>query len=175
MDTGPERAETVGRRRTCTRPRSPFTLLNSCAPLTPTLLIEEGEGAASIPSPPEEERGRVRGRIERGGCDDTSSARDKPCRPRGSPLRRLRAGAGRAPGGGEEGRPGRLGPLPRLVQRREGRQALRGRVPGDQGRGPPDRLRADPPAPHAGAPGQHQDRRRGPLLSRWPLRALSEP
>jgi hypothetical protein len=24
----PERAETVGRRRTCTRPRSPFTLLN---------------------------------------------------------------------------------------------------------------------------------------------------
>jgi monoamine oxidase len=26
MDTGPERAETVGRRRTCTRPRSPFTL-----------------------------------------------------------------------------------------------------------------------------------------------------
>src|SRR3989441_11833923 len=28
MDTGPERAETVGRRRTCTRPRSPFTLLN---------------------------------------------------------------------------------------------------------------------------------------------------
>src|ERR671919_1028826 len=27
MDTGPERAETVGRRRTCTRPRSPFTLL----------------------------------------------------------------------------------------------------------------------------------------------------
>src|SRR3990172_7953120 len=28
MDTGPERAETVGRRRTCTRPRLPFTLLN---------------------------------------------------------------------------------------------------------------------------------------------------
>ncbi len=26
MDTGPERAETVGRRRTCTRPRLPFTL-----------------------------------------------------------------------------------------------------------------------------------------------------
>lgn len=28
MDTGPERAETVGRRRTCTRPRLPFTLLS---------------------------------------------------------------------------------------------------------------------------------------------------
>src|SRR6266849_1682149 len=26
MDTGPERAETVGRRRTCTRPRSSLTL-----------------------------------------------------------------------------------------------------------------------------------------------------
>src|SRR5262245_60092014 len=26
MDTGPERAETVGRRQTCTRTRSPFTL-----------------------------------------------------------------------------------------------------------------------------------------------------
>jgi hypothetical protein len=29
MDTGPERAETVGRRRACTRPRLPFTLPNS--------------------------------------------------------------------------------------------------------------------------------------------------
>src|SRR5262245_44256515 len=28
MDTGPERAETVGRRGTCTRPRSPLTLPN---------------------------------------------------------------------------------------------------------------------------------------------------
>jgi hypothetical protein len=30
MDTGPERAETVGRRRTCTRPRSPLTLRAPC-------------------------------------------------------------------------------------------------------------------------------------------------
>src|SRR5262249_37551680 len=29
MDTGPERAETVGRRRTCTRPRWSLTLHNS--------------------------------------------------------------------------------------------------------------------------------------------------
>ena len=44
----PERAETVGRRRTCTRPRSPFTLLNAMVtlgiPPHPALSPEGGEG-----------------------------------------------------------------------------------------------------------------------------------
>jgi hypothetical protein len=36
------------------------------ATLTPPLSLSEGEGAVSIPSPPEGERDRVRGRIGRG-------------------------------------------------------------------------------------------------------------
>ena len=36
------------------------------APITPTLSLAEGEGVGSIPSPPEGERDRVRGRIGRG-------------------------------------------------------------------------------------------------------------
>ncbi len=35
--------------------------MNTCATLTPTLSLAEGEGVVSIPSPPEGERGRVRG------------------------------------------------------------------------------------------------------------------
>ena len=41
--------------------RQPELSVNTGATLTPTLLIEEGEGAVSIPSPPEGERDRVRG------------------------------------------------------------------------------------------------------------------
>jgi hypothetical protein len=40
--------------------------VNTCATLTPTLSLAEGEGVVSIPSPPEGERDRVRGRIGRG-------------------------------------------------------------------------------------------------------------
>ncbi len=40
--------------------------MNTCATLTPTLSLAEGEGVVSIPSPPEGERDRVRGRIGRG-------------------------------------------------------------------------------------------------------------
>jgi hypothetical protein len=34
------------------------------ATLTPTLSLAEGEGGVSIPSPPEGERARVRGRLD---------------------------------------------------------------------------------------------------------------
>ena len=37
--------------------------MKTCATLTPTFSLSEGEGALSIPSPPEGERDRVRGRI----------------------------------------------------------------------------------------------------------------
>jgi len=40
--------------------------VNTGATLTPTLSLAEGEGVVSIPSPPEGERDRVRGRIGRG-------------------------------------------------------------------------------------------------------------
>jgi len=42
---------------TLTRSRQPRSCVNTGATLTPTLLIEEGEGAVSIPSP----RGRGTG------------------------------------------------------------------------------------------------------------------
>src|SRR6266545_5703754 len=48
----PERAETVGRRRTCTRPRSSFTLPNACsasyAPPHPALSPSGGEGTENV-------------------------------------------------------------------------------------------------------------------------------
>ena len=40
--------------------------VNTCATLTPTLSLAEGEGVVSIPSVPKGERDRVRGRIGRG-------------------------------------------------------------------------------------------------------------
>ncbi|PYN74167.1 MAG: hypothetical protein DMD96_30995 [Candidatus Rokuibacteriota bacterium] len=57
------------------------------------------------------------------------------------------------------------------ADRREGREAVRGRLPGHQGRGPPDRLSAHPPARDAGAPGESPARRRDPHFRRRPLRA----
>jgi hypothetical protein len=43
---------------------SPGLCVNHIATLTPTLSIAEGEGGVSIPSPPEGERDRVRGRLD---------------------------------------------------------------------------------------------------------------
>src|SRR2546425_12377941 len=44
MDTGPERAETVGRRRACTRPRSLFTPHKSGGQTVSDLLIQRLRG-----------------------------------------------------------------------------------------------------------------------------------
>ena len=57
-------------------------------------------------------------------------------------ARRHRVRSGRAPGGGEEGRQGRLVHLAGAAQRGEGRQAVRGRVSRHQGRGAPHRARS---------------------------------
>ncbi len=43
----------------------PLLCVNTGATLTPALSLAEGEGAVSIPSPPEGERVRVRGRAGR--------------------------------------------------------------------------------------------------------------
>ena len=85
--------------------------------------------------------------------------------------RRARRRAGRAARGRPQGGQGRLVHLARADELGEGGQALRDRLPGREGRGAAHRLAADPAADDAGAPGQHQERGRGPHLRRRPLRA----
>ena len=63
-------AEVPGRRR---KTGQPGLCVNTGAPLTPTLSLAEGEGAGSIPSPPEGERVRVRGGPDAGHAFMNSS------------------------------------------------------------------------------------------------------